>query len=81
MDKFESSTSGGRDSDFAEADTASTKSQDLPVRAPLIDKQDIKLVAQQQMKLSQKQILKMHVKNHDKLSLKQKRKVLGHIQA
>lgn len=47
MDKFDSSTVGGDDSEFAESDTISNKSEELPVRAPLIDKKDIKLVAQQ----------------------------------
>ena len=39
------------------------------------------MLAQQQVKLSQEEILKLHVSNADDLSLKQRRKVLGHIQA
>ena len=39
------------------------------------------LLSQSRVKLSQKEILKMHVKNHGDLDLKQKRKVMSHIQA
>jgi len=39
------------------------------------------LLAQGQVKLKQKDILKMHVSNARKLNLKQRRRVLSHIQA
>lgn len=51
------------------------------VVAPLLDETDIEYLAQSSMKLSQKDILKKHVKNWSDLDLKQRRKVMGHIQA
>jgi hypothetical protein len=49
--------------------------------APLLDETDVALVAQSQVRLSQREILKLHVKNDMQLSLKQRRQVMGHIQA
>jgi ribosomal protein L29 len=49
--------------------------------APLLDEGDIAYLAQSRMKLSQKDILKSHVKNWAELDLKQRRKVMSHIQA
>lgn len=48
---------------------------------PMIDEKDLQLVASTKVKLSQTDILKMHVKNWADLDLKQRRKVMGHIQA
>ena len=49
--------------------------------APGINNQDYKLLAQSRVKLSQDEILKMHVGNHEDLNLKQRRKVISHIQS
>lgn len=54
---------------------------DEAVSAPLLDESDVNFVAQNQVRLTQKEILKLHVKNWADLSLKNRRKVLGHIQA
>lgn len=51
------------------------------LRAPLLQEQDMLMLAQGRVKLSQKEILKMHVKNHADLDLKQRRKVMAHIQS
>ena len=51
------------------------------IRNPLIQEQDMLILAQGRIKLSQKEILNMHVKNADQLNLKQKRSLMGHIQA
>jgi len=51
------------------------------LRAPLLVEEDMLMLAQGRVKLSQKDILKMHVKNYAELDLKQRRKVMGHIQA
>jgi len=49
--------------------------------APLLDEQDVSFVAQTSMRMTQKDILKKHVKNWSDLNLKQRRSVMGHIQA
>lgn len=48
--------------------------------APMIKDDDIDLLAQTQVKLTQKDILKMYVGNWADLELKQRRKVMHHIQ-
>lgn len=45
------------------------------------EERDLKLLATTKVKLSQNDILKMHVKNWSELDLKQRRKVMGHINA
>ena len=42
---------------------------------------DLDFVAQTQTKLSQRDILKMYVGNWAQLDLRQRRKVMGHVQA
>lgn len=49
--------------------------------APLLDSTDIRMMAGNRYKMSQKEILQRHVSNHKELDLKQKRQVMGHIQA
>ena len=49
--------------------------------APLLDEGDLKFIAESREKKSQKDILRAHVKNWADLDLKQRRKMLGHIQA
>ena len=49
--------------------------------APFLDDQDVDFLAQTKVKLRQKDILKMYVGNWADLDLKQRRKVMAHIQA
>ncbi len=49
--------------------------------APNLTKDDINFLATTQVKLSQKDILKMYVGNWASLDLKQRRKVMGYVQA
>ena len=49
--------------------------------APLLDEEDVAFIAQSRQKMTQKDILRSHVKNWADLDLKQRRKVMGHIQA
>jgi len=50
-------------------------------KAPLLDESDLKLMATTQVGLSQGEILRMYVKNWGDLDLRQRRKVMGHINA
>ena len=49
--------------------------------APLLDDQDLDFLAQAKVKLSQRDILKMYVGNWAQLDLRQRRKVMGYVQA
>lgn len=49
--------------------------------SPLLNDDDLKLISTLQTKLSQQDILKMYVKNWGELDLRQRRKVMAHIQA
>lgn len=49
--------------------------------APMLEDQDIDFLAQAKTKLSQRDILKMYVGNWAQLDLKQRRKVMGYVQA
>ena len=49
--------------------------------APLIDESDLKLLSTTKVKLSQSEILRMYVKNWGDLDLRQRRSVMGHINA
>jgi hypothetical protein len=49
--------------------------------SPLLNDDDLKLISTVQTKLSQQDILKMYVKNWGELDLRQRRKVMAHIQA
>jgi hypothetical protein len=49
--------------------------------APLLNATDVEFLASTRYKMSQRDILKKHVKNHTELNLKQRREVMGHIQA
>ena len=49
--------------------------------APLLDDQDLDFLAQAKVKLSQRDILKMYVGNWTQLDLRQRRKVMGYVQA
>lgn len=57
---------------FAKEETATS---------PLLSEGDLKLISTAQTNLSQGDILRMYVKNWAELDLKQRRKVMGHIQA
>lgn len=48
---------------------------------PLLNENDLMLIATSKAKLSQTDILKMYVKNWSELDMKQRRKVMGHINA
>jgi hypothetical protein len=50
-------------------------------KAPHLDESDLKLMATTQVGLSQGEILRMYVKNWGELDLRQRRKVMGHINA
>ena len=65
-----------------EAIKQSIEGSETPVTAaPLINEDDIDFLAQTRVKLKQKDILKMYVGNWAELELKQRRKVMGYIQA
>jgi len=49
--------------------------------SPLLNEGDLKLLATAQADLSQGEILRMYVKNWGELDLRQRRKVMGHINA
>lgn len=49
--------------------------------APLLEDADLDFLAQTKVKLSQRDILKMYVGNWMQLSLIQRRKVMGYVQA
>jgi hypothetical protein len=57
------------------------KTHDDKLTAPLINERDIKMIGQNQYGMSQKDILKKHVSNYRELDLKQRRMVMGQIQA
>lgn len=59
----------------------SAKEDETKSPAPLLDPTDIRMLAGNRYKMSQKEILRRHVSNHKELDLKQKRQVMGHIQA
>ena len=63
-----------------ESITKSTKDGQGTV-APLLDDQDLDFLAQAKVKLSQRDILKMYVGNWTQLDLRQRRKVMGYVQA
>lgn len=50
-------------------------------KAPLIQNKDLDFIATTKVKLSQKDILKMYVGNWAQLDLRQRRKVMGYVQA
>ena len=49
--------------------------------APLLNEGDLKLLSMSKVNLSQADILKMYVKNWGELDLKQRRRVMGHVNA
>ena len=49
--------------------------------SPLLNEGDLKLLATTQSNLSQGEILRMYVKNWGELDLRQRRKIMGHINA
>ena len=49
--------------------------------APMIGEEDLDFLAQAKAKMSQKDILKMYVGNWQSLDLRQRRKVMGFVQA
>ena len=49
--------------------------------APLLEEQDLDFLAQTKVKLTQRDILKMYVGNWAQLDLRQRRKVMGYVQA
>ena len=61
--------------------TLETSKQDDVTTAPQIDESDLKLLSTTKVKLSQGDILRMYVKNWGDLDLKQRRKVMGHVNA
>ena len=60
--------------------TESTKDGKSTV-APMLDDADLDFLAQTKVKLTQRDILKMYVGNWSQLDLKQRRKVMGYVQA
>mmetsp|Transcript_1370 Transcript_1370/g.2422 ORF Transcript_1370/g.2422 Transcript_1370/m.2422 type:complete len:113 (-) Transcript_1370:46-384(-) len=59
----------------------SVSQENMKVVSPGIDSKDVRFLAQGSEPMSQNQILKMHVKNHSELDLRQRRKVIAHIQS
>lgn len=49
--------------------------------APMLEDTDLDFLAQTKVKLSQRDILKMYVGNWAQLDLRQRRKVMGYVQA
>ena len=50
-------------------------------KSPLLNEGDLKLISSAQTKLNQSDILKMYVKNWGELDLRQRRRVMAHVQA
>jgi len=58
-----------------------SKSQEEGTSAPMLHAKDFDFLAQTKVKMSQRDILKMYVGNWGSLSLVQRRKVMGYVQA
>jgi large subunit ribosomal protein L47 len=59
----------------------SLQESDEATLAPTMSAEDVEFLATTRVKLSQKEILKMYVGNWQQLDLKQRRKVMGYVQA
>ncbi len=66
---------------FASAREQITKNSKEGAAAPMLGDEDLDFVAQTKVELSQRDILKMYVGNWAKLDLRQRRKVMGYVQA
>ncbi len=66
---------------FATAREQITKNSKEGAAAPMLGDEDLDFVAQTKVELSQRDILKMYVGNWAKLDLRQRRKVMGYVQA
>ena len=59
----------------------SADGESIKIRSPTLTEGDVDFVSQNKVKMSQKDILKKHVSNWADLDLKQRRKVMAHIQS
>ena len=55
--------------------------ESIKIRSPTLTEGDVDFVSENKVKMSQKDILKKHVSNWADLDLKQRRKVMAHIQS
>lgn len=70
-----------RESDPVDAAEKLQSSENVKIRSPTLTEGDVEFVSQNRVKMSQKDILKKHVSNWADLDLKQRRKVMAHIQS